>query len=79
MGGSIPPSGSLHLDERQHHPVEGERENAMKNKRGYAGNGNGAHQDVSPMGHATTTKTRKGKRRAQARRQKQRGWSQDRP
>jgi hypothetical protein len=48
-------------------------------KRGNKGNGNGAHHDVSPMGHATTTKTRKGKRRAQDRREKQRGWSQDRP
>jgi hypothetical protein len=43
-------------------------------KRGNAGNGNGAHQDVSPMGHGTVTKTRKGKRRAADRKRKQRGW-----
>ena len=59
--------------------VEGERENTMKTqkngrKRGNAGNGIGPHQEASPMGHATTTKTRKGKRRAEDRQQKQRGW-----
>jgi len=43
-------------------------------KRGYAGNGNGSHQEASPMARQTTTKTRKGKRRAADRRRKQRGW-----
>ena len=43
-------------------------------KRGFKGNGNGAHQDVSPMGHGTATKTRKGRRRAADRQRKQRGW-----
>lgn len=43
-------------------------------KRGYAGNGNGAHHHVSPMGHGTRTKTREGLRRAADRRRKQRGW-----
>ena len=42
--------------------------------RGTAGNGLGAHQNVSPMGHATRTKSREEKRRIRDRRQKQRGW-----
>jgi len=46
-------------------------------KRGNRGNGIGPHHAVSPMGHGTTTKTRKGKRRAADKRQKQRGWSDD--
>ena len=33
-----------------------------KRKRGNKGNGNGAHHEVSPMGHATRTKTRAEKR-----------------
>lgn len=45
-----------------------------KRKRGLAGVGIGPHHEVSPMGHATTTKSRKGKRRAEDRRQKLRGW-----
>ena len=44
-------------------------------KRGQAGNGNGAHHEVSPMGHATRTPTRKGKARKADRRAKQRGWA----
>lgn len=43
-------------------------------KRGNPGNGNGAHHHVSPMGHGTRTKTRKGRRRAADRKLKQRGW-----
>lgn len=45
-----------------------------KKKKGNPGNGLGAHHHVSPMGHATRTKTREGKRRAADRRAKQRGW-----
>jgi hypothetical protein len=45
-----------------------------KHKNGHAGNGNGPHQEVSPMVRATRTKTRKGRRRQADRRAKQRGW-----
>jgi len=31
-------------------------------KRGFAGNGNGAHHEVSPMARGTATKTRREKR-----------------
>jgi hypothetical protein len=44
-------------------------------KRGDKGNGNGAHQEVSPMARGGLTKSRKGKRRAADRRRKQRGWT----
>jgi hypothetical protein len=43
-------------------------------KRGSKGNGMGSHHEFSPMARGTRTKTREGKRRAQDRRQKQRGW-----
>ena len=43
-------------------------------ERGFAGNGNGAHQEVSPMARGTLTKTRKGLRRAADRKRKQAGW-----
>lgn len=46
---------------------------SKKKKRGNPGNGLGAHH-VSPMGHATRTKSKHEKRRAEDRRQKQRGW-----
>jgi len=36
--------------------------NKRKNKQGIKGCGNGAHHEVSPMGHATRTKTRAEKR-----------------
>lgn len=45
-----------------------------KRKKGNPGNGIGPHHEVSPMGHATRTKTREGKRRAYDRKLKQRGW-----
>jgi len=45
-----------------------------KAKKGNRGNGNGAHHEVSPMGHATRTKSREGKRRQADKRRKQRGW-----
>jgi len=43
-------------------------------KRGGKGNGVGCHHEVSPMGHATRTKTRVEKQRIADRKQKQRGW-----
>ena len=43
--------------------------------RGFAGNGNGAHQEVSPMGHATRTPNKRERNRRRDRRAKQRGWS----
>lgn len=46
-----------------------------KKKKGNPGNGLGAHQNVSPMGRATQTKTKEGRRRAADRRKKQTGWS----
>jgi hypothetical protein len=48
-------------------------EETMK-KNGNKGNGIGAHHHVSPMGHATRTKTRKGKQRQLDRKLKQKGW-----
>jgi len=44
-------------------------------KRGNAGNGNGCHHAVSPMGHGTHTKSRKELRRAADRKLKQGGWN----
>ena len=44
-------------------------------KRGAPGNGNGAHHAVSPMGHATRTPSKIGKRRKAERKLKQqKGW-----
>jgi len=43
-------------------------------ERGTPGNGIGAHQEVSCMGHATRTPTKKGLRRKADRRAKQKGW-----
>ena len=43
-------------------------------KRGREGNGIGSHQEASPMARGTVTKTREGKVRAAAKRQKQKGW-----
>jgi hypothetical protein len=36
--------------------------------------GNGPHHEVSPMGHATKTKTKKGRRRKADEKRKQKGW-----
>ena len=47
---------------------------SKRKKKGNAGNGNGPHHEVSPMGHGTRTKSRQGKRRAADKRAKQRGW-----
>lgn len=47
-----------------------------KKKKGNAGNGIGAHQEVSPMGHATRTPSKVEKRRKQERRERQKGWDQ---
>jgi len=43
-------------------------------KRGNAGNGLGAHHEVSPMGHATRTPNKGERRRRADRRSKQKGW-----
>lgn len=48
---------------------------AKRKKKGHAGNGLGPHHEVSPLARATATKTRKGRRRQEDRRAKQRGWS----
>jgi len=55
----------------------GEAMKIQKNgrKRGNAGNGNGCHHAVSPMGHGTHTKSRKELRRAADRKLKQGGWN----
>lgn len=45
-----------------------------KRKKGNKGNGIGAHHHVSPMGHATRTKSKVERRRQRDRRRKQRGW-----
>lgn len=45
-----------------------------RRKRGHAGNGIGAHQQVSPMARGTRTLSREGKRRKADRKQKQKGW-----
>jgi len=47
---------------------------SKRKKKGQKGVGLGPHHEVSPMGHGTRTKTRKGKLRAADRRRKQRGW-----
>jgi len=47
----------------------------MKKQKKQKGVGLGPHHEVSPMGHATRTKTRKGKIRAEDRRRKQQGWA----
>jgi len=47
----------------------------MKNKKkGKKGNGIGAHAAVSPMGHATRTKTRREQQARQDKRERQKGW-----
>lgn len=46
-----------------------------RRKRGKAGNGLGAHQQVSPMGHATRTKNKREMRAREDRRARQNGWS----
>lgn len=38
------------------------------------GNGIGPHHEVSPMGHSTRTKTKRGKVIQYDRKQKQKGW-----
>jgi len=43
-------------------------------ERGVAGNGNGTHQDTSPMARATITPDKKEKQRRKDRRSKQKGW-----
>lgn len=46
----------------------------MTTKRKNKGNGIGAHHQVSPMGHATRTKTKRGKQIQRDRKRKQKGW-----
>lgn len=47
----------------------------MKNrKRGKPGNGLGAHHQVSPMGHATRTKSKREMRIREDRKARQNGW-----
>ena len=61
------------------HPVlvtyKKERFIMSKKKKGNKGNGNGCHHEVSPMGHATRTKSREEKRQQAERRQRQKGWA----
>ena len=45
----------------------------LRRKR-HAGNGNGPHQEVSPMARGTRTLSREGKRRKRDRKAKQKGW-----
>jgi hypothetical protein len=45
-----------------------------KAKKGSKGNGLGAHHEVSPMGHATRTKTRREHKNREARKARQKGW-----
>lgn len=47
-----------------------------RKKKGIPGNGLGPHHEVSPMGHATRTPSKKEKQRKRDRRQKQKGWDQ---
>jgi hypothetical protein len=46
----------------------------MKKPKGSKGNGNGSHHEVSPMGHATRTKTRRERKDQEARKERQKGW-----
>lgn len=46
-----------------------------KKKKGNPGNGLGPHHHVSPMGHATRTKSKVERRRQADQKLKQRGWS----
>lgn len=48
---------------------------SKRRKRGHAGNGIGAHQNVSPMGHATRTKTKREMRERADKRDRQKGWA----
>lgn len=43
-------------------------------ERGLSGNGDGAHQEVSPMARGTTTKTKRERVAREDRREKSRGW-----
>jgi hypothetical protein len=45
-----------------------------KHKKGAKGNGIGSHHEVSPMGHATRTKTRREHKAREARKARQKGW-----
>jgi hypothetical protein len=44
-------------------------------KRGLAGTGDGAHQEVSPMARATVTPNKREKQRRKDRQKKQQGWA----
>lgn len=50
------------------------RRKRKRKKPGIPGCGLGAHQEVSPMGHATRTKTRRDQQIRQQRKQKQQGY-----
>jgi len=45
-----------------------------KKRKGRPGNGIGPHHQVSPMGHATRTPSKREKQRKLDRKAKQRGW-----
>lgn len=49
----------------------------MKKRKGFVGNGIGAHQQVSPMGHATRTKTKRERAEREARKARQHGWRKE--